>query len=203
VYWLKECPIGDQGLVAAIIMVNGHLIMKCDVCGTVWCTPEEIDSTPDAPHGIVPQPPDYLVCGGSLLPSFGDADAYDLERAGHLELNWQDYEPPLSEAPLFFVMPIAATIARQIRDWLASDEAREALTRITRPQVEFFLQDFVRTSTNDFGYIDFRHHLDRERDPNTGAPSPKLSASGQAIRLALDRAHQAAKQPPKDWGKIP
>jgi hypothetical protein len=203
VYWLAECPIGDQGLVAAAITVNGQLILGCDVCGTVWCTPEDFDTTPELPNAIIPQPPDYFVCGASMLPRVGHANAYDLERAGWLEHDWQDYEPPLTETPLFFVVSFAADIATGIRDWLTSDEAQESLSRTTRAQVEFFLEDFVRMATNDFGYIDFRHYLIPDRDPNSGLTIPKLDASGRAIRLALDRAHLATGHPPNDWEVLP
>ncbi len=49
----------------------------------------------------------------------------------YVSTGWKDYDPPLADAPLFFVVAFAASIVPKVREWLAGDEALKSPSRIT------------------------------------------------------------------------
>lgn len=88
-WWLEECPIpGDQGLVGALV-TEGTVILMCDSCGTVWCTPDKV-GTDDYSQ---PGPDDDFAtrCGVRVTESAHWADRAEIDRAGWGDLAWKEY----------------------------------------------------------------------------------------------------------------
>lgn len=64
--WLRKCPRAcDPGLVRPLVTATGRVVLICDSCGTVWCSPTDLD------HGVFaePQEPDWKThCGDHVEP---------------------------------------------------------------------------------------------------------------------------------------
>lgn len=85
--WLVECPFpGEQGLVGALRTDERKVVLMCDSCGTVWCTPADIE----AESYSQPAPPGWVThCGVSVRPGSTEwADREDIENAGWGDLAW-------------------------------------------------------------------------------------------------------------------
>jgi hypothetical protein len=64
--WLRECVRScDQGLVRPLVTAGGQVVLICDSCGTVWCSPADLERDLYAE----PQEPDWKThCGDHVQP---------------------------------------------------------------------------------------------------------------------------------------
>lgn len=63
--YLTDCPFLDWGRVGALAVASGEIVLMCEECGTVWCSPSDIE------RGRFTQPsePDWVTtCGVSVRP---------------------------------------------------------------------------------------------------------------------------------------
>jgi hypothetical protein len=88
--WLVECPLfDDQGLVGAL-MTECKVVLMCDSCGAVWCSPEDIGtdnaSFPSSDNDWVTH------CGVQVRPGTTHwVDRAEVEKAGWGGLDWKEY----------------------------------------------------------------------------------------------------------------
>jgi hypothetical protein len=86
--WLRECPfVWDQGLVRPLVTESGTVVLMCDSCDTVWCSPSDIDA--ELYHE--PQAPDWAACDTHVKPGTTRwATVADVTKAGWADLEWHE-----------------------------------------------------------------------------------------------------------------
>ncbi|GAA4546026.1 hypothetical protein [Amycolatopsis samaneae] len=90
--WLVECPFfWDQGQLRPLVTESGKVVLFCDSCSTVWCSPDDVADV-DAERYTSPSGPDWETrCGDHVRPGTTRwATREDLVRVGWDRLDWQE-----------------------------------------------------------------------------------------------------------------